>query len=188
VGGLIAPSRPTLFTIGHGDRSLDEFVALLRDAGIGVLVDVRRYPGSRRHPHFGRDALASALAESGIDYVWEGAALGGMRRRARASRHGALADESFRAFADHMDTPAFASALARVLDDAARRPAALMCAEKIPAHCHRSLIADAALTRGASVVHLIEPGRREDARLHPAARICGDAVVYDAGVQTPFDF
>src|SRR5262245_22828529 len=103
-----------LYTIGHSTRELAEFLALLRAHGIRRLVDVRRYPGSRRHPHFARDALAAALRADGIDYRHE-ADLGGRRTGRRDSPHTAWRSASFRAYADHMDTPGFAAALARLV-------------------------------------------------------------------------
>lgn len=178
---------PTLYTVGHGARTAEALIAVLREARIALVVDVRRHPGSRRHPQFGRASLAAALAAAGVGYLWEGEALGGLRAPAAASRHRALAEASFRAFADQMGTREFQVALARMLAEAARRPTAMLCAERDPAHCHRRLIADAALARGAMVVHLLEPGRSERARLDPAARICGSDVVYDAGRQGSLD-
>jgi uncharacterized protein (DUF488 family) len=169
----------TLHTIGHGDRELGVFLAMLREAGVCTLVDVRRHPGSRRYPHFGRDVLAAALGAGGIAYRWEGEALGGRRRARRDSRHEALRSESFRGYADHMETTAFVDALGRVLDAARSAPLAVMCAERHPSQCHRQLVADAAIARGFAVVHLLEPGRAEPARLHPAARVEGESVVYD---------
>jgi uncharacterized protein (DUF488 family) len=172
-----APSA--LCTIGHGDREIAGFVGMLRDAGIATLFDVRRHPGSRRHPQFGREALAHALGDARIEYRWEGEALGGRRRTRPGSRHVAWRSAAFRGYADHMETPDFADALARVLEAATTQPVAVMCAERHPSQCHRQLIADAVLARGVPVVHLLEPGRSEPARLHDFARIDGTQVVYD---------
>jgi len=170
---------PALYTIGHGDRPIAVFVAMLHEAGIGTLVDVRRHPGSRRHPQFGREALAAALADAGIEYRWEGEALGGRRRTRPDSRHGAWRSDSFRGYADHTETRDFRAALERVLDAARERPVAVMCAERHPSQCHRQLLADAALARSVPVVHLLEPGRSEPARLNDFARVEGLNVVYD---------
>ena len=176
-----------LFTIGHGDRQIDTFLDMLRAAGVRVLVDVRRYPGSRRHPQFGRDVLAAALKEAGIEYRWAGEALGGRRRLGAGSPHQALRNESFRAYADHMDTPDFRSALADLLALADSTPVAILCAERHPSQCHRSLISDAVLARGGKVTHLLEPGRWGEAALHPCARVEGARVVYDVGAQAGLD-
>lgn len=172
-------ARTRLYTIGHGDRPIAVFAGMLRAAGVRTLVDVRRYPGSRRHPQFGREALAHALAEADIEYRWEGEALGGRRKARTDSRHVAWRSESFRGYADHMETPAFEAALARVLEKARSAPLAVMCAERHPAQCHRQLIADALIARGLAVTHLLEPGRTSEAALHAAARIEGANVVYD---------
>src|SRR4051812_33644543 len=103
-------SRPTLFTIGHGARSLEELVMLLGEANARILVDVRRFPGSRRHPHFARAALEASLPPLGVTYVFRGEALGGRREGRAGSPHRALREPAFRAYADHMDTPEFRAA------------------------------------------------------------------------------
>ena len=158
-----------LYTVGHGARPLDDFVAVLRDGGIGRLVDVRRYPGSRRHPHFGRDALAAELSAVGVQYEWRGDVLGGRRQPADPTRHPEWRDPGFRGYADYMDTPEFAGALDRLLTDAAAGPPmAVMCAETLWWRCHRRLIADAAAAAGADVVHLINVGQRQP---HPAGLV-----------------
>lgn len=101
----------TIYTIGHGNRAIEEFVALLNEAGIECLVDVRAYPASRRHAQFGREALERSLADAGIRYMWEGGALGGRRRAQKNSPHTAFRNESFRAYADHMATGEFHQAI-----------------------------------------------------------------------------
>lgn len=157
------------------------------------LVDVRRFPASRRHPWFARESLSAALAARGIEYRHE-VELGG-RRQARAdSPNGGLRNASFRGYADHMQTSAFREALARVLALAESAPTCVLCAEAHPSRCHRRLIADAALARGARVVHLLERGATlahelpREARivagwpLYPAARSAGageDAGLFD---------
>src|SRR3954464_182023 len=104
-----------IYTIGHGNRSLADFIDLLTHAGVTCVVDVRAYPHSRRNPHFSRTALVSTLNASPMRYVWEGEALGGMRRPKPDSPHFALADAAFRGFADHMATPQFQSGISRLL-------------------------------------------------------------------------
>lgn len=172
----------TLYTIGHSTRSLDEFLALLRAHGIARLVDVRRFPGSRRYPHFARDALASSLATAGVEYVHE-AELGGRREAAasESSPNRAWRSASFRAYADHMASPSFKAALARVLAAAAERPTAVMCAEAVPWRCHRQLIADAAVARGWRVVHIMDGGRADEHELRPEARVLDDGTVVYPG-------
>jgi uncharacterized protein (DUF488 family) len=166
------------YTIGHSTRGIEEFVALLRENGVGLLVDVRRFPVSRRYPHFTADALAASLAAAGIAYQHE-RDLGGHREPRPGSPHTALRAAAFRGYADHMGTPVFRDALARLQVKAASEPTAVMCAEADPQRCHRQLLADALVARGARVLHILGPGRLEAHVLHPAARVSPDgAVVY----------
>ena len=126
--------------MGHGARSAVAFVSLLQHARIDVLVDVRAYPASRRHPHFAREHLACSLAAAGIAYDWQGAALGGMRPQ------GYLA---------HMQTPEFQQAARSLISMGAERRVCIMCAETDPADCHRSHISDWLVGEGERVLHLI---------------------------------
>jgi uncharacterized protein (DUF488 family) len=174
----------TLYTIGHGNRAVADLVMLLQGARIECLVDVRAYPRSRRNPQFTRMALDPVLKAHAIQYIWEGAPLGGMRRPHGDSQHLALADAAHRGYADHMATAEFQSALERLVTVGNARTTAFMCAETHPGHCHRSFIADALHARGVEVLHLMGPQDvrthtlREGARLDPHGR-----VVYDACVQ-----
>jgi uncharacterized protein (DUF488 family) len=147
---------PTIWTVGHSTRSLEDLIALLRAHRVDRVVDVRAYPGSRRHPHFGRDRLADALAAAGVEYLHL-PELGGRREPRPDSGHTALVDPAFRGFADYMGTPPFEEALQRLLALAADRRAAILCAEADPRRCHRSLIADALVARGAAVAHIARP-------------------------------
>ena len=157
--------RVALFTVGHGARSTDELVAVVRSASVGRLIDVRRYPGSRRHPQFAREAMAANLPDRGVSYAWRGEELGGRRRPAEPTRHPEWRDPGFRGFADYMDTPGFRSALRRLLDDAAGEPPlAIMCAETLWWRCHRRLISEAAAACGAEVIHLLDVDKTQ---LHP---------------------
>jgi len=171
-----------LFTIGHSNRPVEILLAMLREAGVKRLVDVRAIPRSRRWPQYNGEPLGRSLAEAGIGYLWRGEALGGLRKPSPGSPNVAL-DDAFRGFADHMASPAFAAAIDELLAMAARAPTAIICAEKLPAECHRSLITDYVLARGANVVHLISPDRSEPGRLNPAARATPGGLVYDGGGQ-----
>lgn len=173
----------TLHTIGHGNRSAEEFVVLLQAAEIDLLVDVRAHPASKRHPRFARAALEAELARAGIDYVWEGKDLGGFRKPRPDSPHLALAADGFRAYADHMETAAFEAAAGRLMDRAGERRVAIMCAEKNPAECHRSFISDWLLAHAVDVMHLIGPGQSEPHRLNPSARSMDVRLIYDRLVQ-----
>lgn len=169
----------TLYTVGHSNRSIDEFLSLLRHAGITCLVDVRAYPGSRRHPHFKDDELRLSLAEAGVDYVWAGRDLGGHRKPRSDSRHAALEQSAFQAYADHMETGAFEDAVRRLVERARSHPTAVMCAEKRPEHCHRSFIADYLTVRDHRVLHLVDASQAKEHAINPYARMVSGRLVYD---------
>ncbi|MBP7149201.1 MAG: DUF488 domain-containing protein [Acidobacteria bacterium] len=170
---------PLLLTIGHSTRPIAEFLDLLRAHGVRRLADVRTVPGSRRNPQFGREALATALAAAGIDYVHL-RELGGLRRPRPGSPNGGWQNDSFRGYADYMQTPEFDAALANLLTLSREAPTAVMCAEAVPWRCHRSLIADALLVRGVPVEHILGPGRRQPHRLTTFARVDGTHLTYPA--------
>lgn len=178
----------TVYTAGHGDRTLDGLIGLLQGAAVTLVVDVRRYPASRRHPRFGRDRLAEALAAAGIGYRWEGRDLGGLRRPVAGSPQVAL-EAGLRGFADHMTSAAFRAGMSRLAGLAARRRTALLCAERDPMQCHRKLIADALVAAGTRVIHLIERGTTAEHRLDPRSRQRAGQLVYDldAGGQRALD-
>jgi uncharacterized protein (DUF488 family) len=172
----------TLYTAGHGSRSADELVALLRQVGIETLVDVRANPSSRRHPQFESEALRASLEAAAIVYHWAGRQLGGLRPVDPASRHLAL-PTALRGYADHLETPEFRRAADRLVHLAGKSCTVILCAERLPEHCHRSLVADYLTVQGARVVHLIDPGvqtaHRVNARLHVEA----GTLIYDRGSQ-----
>jgi uncharacterized protein (DUF488 family) len=173
------PTRAsTILTIGHGARSIEAFLGILETAEVGRLVDVRTAPGSRKHPQFGRDALAAALADERIAYVWR-KDLGGWRRPRSDSPHTALRSASFRGYADYMETDAFRAALDWLVRSSSEAGTAIMCSESLWWNCHRRMIADALTARGVRVEHLLSEGRRDAHRLHPNARVAGDRLVYD---------
>jgi uncharacterized protein (DUF488 family) len=169
----------TLRTVGHGTLTADELGRLITGAGVEELVDVRSFPASRRHPQFRREAMEQWLPDAGVSYRWE-PRLGGRRRPAPDSPHGALRVAAFRGYADHMETPEFRDALDVLLTDVAARPTAVMCAESLWWRCHRRLLADAVvLVRGTAVEHLFHDGRVEAHRPTPEARVDGGRLVYD---------
>jgi uncharacterized protein (DUF488 family) len=174
-----------VYTVGHSTRALSEFLALLDAHGIRRIVDVRRYPGSRRHPHFARATLAEALAAAGVDYRHE-ADLGGRRTGRADSPHTAWRSAGFRAYADHMESAAFAAALARLLELGRGAATAILCAEAVPWRCHRQLIADALVTRGGEVRHVLGPGPAVPHVLHPAAQVLENGRLLYAGAPTLF--
>jgi uncharacterized protein (DUF488 family) len=187
-GDRRAPGSPiaTVFTIGHGTRSADELIQVLRAAGIDQVADVRRFPGSRRHPHFSREQMQGWLPATGIAYSWRGEELGGRRSRVPgASRHPAWRNAAFQGYADHTESAAYRDAIERLEAESAMVRLAVMCAETLWWRCHRRLIADTLELRGAHVMHLIEPGTEQRHVLHPAVRLDeGGWPVYDVG-ETP---
>jgi uncharacterized protein (DUF488 family) len=167
-------------TVGHSTLPLERFGALLRAHGITGIADVRRFPASRRHPHFAREALAEALAREGIAYRWL-PALGGRRRPRPDSPHVAWRSDAFRAYADHMDTEEFAAGLAELLALGRERAVAVLCAEAVPWRCHRQLVADALVARGVAVMHVVGPQPATPHHLTAFARLEGERLVYDRG-------
>ena len=170
-----------VFTIGHGTRTTAELVEVLEAAGVELLVDVRRFPGSRRHPHFAREALEESLPSTGIAYEWKGDALGGRRDPVPDSPNIAWRVDAFRGYADHLASPEFRSALHELEERAATSAQAVMCAETVWWRCHRRLIADSLVADGFDVVHL-GVGQDDHHKLNEAARRDERGVlVYDVG-------
>lgn len=172
-----------IYTIGHGNRPLEELTGLLQTFHIGCLIDVRAFPGSRRHPHFGRAELERSLPAAGVEYVWEGVRLGGRRRPRPDSPHTALRNASFRAYADHMERAEFLEGVEHVLALAQTTDVAVMCAERLPWQCHRYMISDYLVARGLEVRHVIDAKPPKAHALRPEARVAGDNLVYDANTQ-----
>jgi uncharacterized protein (DUF488 family) len=154
----------TLWTIGHSNRSIEDFVELLHCQGITRVADVRRFPGSRKNPHFNPTELESALAAAGIGYT-PLPELGGRRPPRPDSPHAVWRNEAFRGYADYMDTPDFAAAAERLAGLAHGDRVAAMCAEGVWWRCHRSMIADAFKAHGWTVLHIMGPG---EPREHPS--------------------
>jgi len=175
-----AADAPAIWTIGHSTRPLPEFVALLRENAIATLFDVRRFPGSRRHPQFGGETLAQALADAGIGYRHL-PALGGHRQARADSPNTAWRLAAFRGYADHMASAEYRQALTGVMRIARERRCALMCAELPWWHCHRSMISDDLALHGWNVVHVLDAGKTAPHRFREPAHLVGDVPVYDGG-------
>jgi uncharacterized protein (DUF488 family) len=166
-----------IFTIGHGNRTLDELVEALREHAITQLVDVRSFPGSRRNPQFNREQLERSLPASGMTYLWL-KELGGRRRSRPDSPHTGWQVEGFRAYADYMETSAFASALEELLKLAREVPTAYMCAERLWWQCHRRLISDALTVRAIDVVHVLDARKSERHKPTPFLHVVNGRLLY----------
>lgn len=171
----------TALTVGHSTRSGEELRGLLRENGVELLVDVRRHPGSRRHPQFNRGELAESLEAAGIGYRHE-ERLGGRRDPGPGeSPNRAWESEGFRAYADHLLTGEGRRALDELESEARERRLAVMCAEAVPWRCHRQIVADHLLARGLTVRHIMGEGRTDEHELRRMAEVVEDGlVVYPA--------
>jgi len=172
-----------VYTIGHSTRAADELSALLREHEIRLLADIRRYPGSKRYPHFASEAMAQWLPEHGIAYVHM-PELGGRRKPRPDSPNTAWRNEQFRAYADYMATDDFRGAIDKLQVLAGRQRVAILCAEAVPWRCHRNLVADELTRRGIEVLHIIGEGAVKVHAMNPLARIEGGHLVYPGEQQT----
>jgi uncharacterized protein (DUF488 family) len=174
-----------LHTVGHGTLSQEAFAALVENAGIEQVVDIRSYPGSRHNPQFGREAMEAWLPEAGLRYSWI-RELGGRRKPHPGSKHTALRNDAFRAYADHMETEEFHHGLAELLGDDMLDDKVVMCSESVWWRCHRRLLADhLVLVDARDVVHLMHDGRQTRHVVTDGARRDGDRVIYDVGTTAP---
>ncbi len=171
-----------IWTVGHSNRPIDELIGLLTNQSISVLADVRRFPGSKRQPQFGRDNLEAALRQAGIA-CRHFEDLGGRRSRNREdSPNTAWRSASFNAYADHMLTNEFRAALDDLMALAISSPAAILCAEAVPWRCHRQLIADALVAQGWEVRHILAVGRIPLHRLTEFAKVSAGHITYPSGM------
>ena len=177
----------TLYTIGHSNRSSEDFIELLKVNEIEILVDVRARPVSGKFPHFNQAELREAIDKVDITYHWAGRQLGGMREPSEDSPHIALADGSLRAFADYMQTAEFERAAIQLINLTRHATSAIVCAEKDPAFCHRSLIADYLVLQGITVLHILGAEVREH-YLRSEARKESAELIYDHGVTASLQF
>ena len=169
-------SLQIVHTIGHSTRTIEYFIGLLTAHRIELLIDVRRWPVSRRHPQFNREALVASLGDHGIGYIWR-EDLGGFRKAAPDSMNTAWRVTTFRAYADFMLTDDFAKIIGEVESLAKNKRIAILCAEAVPWRCHRQLLADAFLVRGWPVRHIMDDGCHAH-KLPPFARPQGQTIIY----------
>ena len=172
-------SEGVVFTIGHSTRSTGEFLDLLKAHGIRRVGDVRTIPRSRRNPQFNSDSLPETLAAAGIAYTHL-AGLGGLRHPKSDSVNQGWRNDSFRGFADYMQTPEFEQGMSALVELARNHAVAIMCAEAVPWRCHRSLIGDALLVRGVSVKDIMSETDTRRHALTPWAQVEGTSVRYPA--------
>ena len=170
--------QPSLYTIGHSTRTLQELIEALQAHEIKVLVDIRSIPMSRRLPHFNRESLEKALPAAGIRYVWM-KELGGRRKKTRNdSPHIAIRSDSFRNYADHMLTPEFGHGMTELLTLAREARTAYMCAERVYFNCHRMLVSDWLVAHGHEVLHIDATGPVRPHKLMPEARMIDGQLIY----------
>jgi uncharacterized protein (DUF488 family) len=171
----------TLYTIGHSTRTLPELTEVLQAHGIKNLVDIRAFPMSRRLPHFNRETLEVELPKAGIAYLWEPRMGGRRKKTVAASRNTALRNESFRNYADYMQTPEFQRAAEAVRELADEKPTAYMCAEKMYFQCHRMLVSDYYAAHGNGVRHLVDLSPPRLHQLMREANLVDGELIYNAG-------
>ena len=176
---MTSPGR--VFTIGHSNRSGAELLEMLHSHGVEEVVDVRRFPGSRRNPQFGREALEASLGEVGIGYEHM-EELGGRRGKPAADTpNTGWRVASFQAYADRMAELEWLDALESLEERASRTTVAFMCSEAVPWRCHRRLIADALVVRGWQVRHILGVGRSNPHELQDFARVLPSGrIIYPA--------
>jgi len=167
----------SLWTIGHSTLSIEDFISKLKSFEIQVLADVRSYPGSRRYPHFNRERFDASLADSGIRYEHL-PELGGRRRARPDSLNIAWRNESFRGYADYMETNEFRAGIDRLLNIATTQRTAIMCSEAVWWRCHRSLISDYLKVKGIEVNHIMSIGKAEPHPFTSAAGIVDGELSY----------
>jgi uncharacterized protein (DUF488 family) len=170
-------TQELICTIGHSNRTIEDFIGLLRQNGIDCLLDIRTVPKSRHNPQFGQDQLPASLAAAGIEYRYL-PGLGGLRRARKDSPNAGWRNMSFRGYADYMQTEEFADNVDTVIELGRSKACALMCAEAVPWRCHRSLVADALLVRGVPVDEIIDARQRRPHKLTPFARVEGLRITY----------
>lgn len=166
-------------TIGHSTQSLPEFVQALQAHQVQLLVDIRRFPTSRRNPQYSAEELRKALFHAGLRYLYLGDELGGFRQAQPDSPHVGLKGCSFRAYADHLYTPLYEAGVRRLIEAAARARACVMCSERRPQDCHRKILSDdLALTRNLRISHILDAGPSRPHEPTSTARLVGGRVLY----------
>jgi uncharacterized protein (DUF488 family) len=167
----------TIYTIGHSTHTVENFIKMLRSFGIQMLVDIRRFPASRKYPGFNKDVLATELEKYGINYIHL-EDLGGRRPVKKDSINTLWRNRSFQGYADYMQTPSFKTAIRRLEEIGLQQPTAYMCAEALWWRCHRSMVSDYLKAKGWRVLHIMAPGKIEEHHYTSPARIEDDQIFY----------
>ena len=178
------PEPPTVWTLGHSTRPIDEFIGLLRAHQISLLIDVRTVPRSRYNPQFNTDTLAQSLRDAGLRYRHL-SALGGLRKPKKDSINDGWHNASFRGYADYMQTDEFLNALDVLMTESRLQPTAIMCAEAVPWRCHRSLIADALVIRGWDSRHIMSETKADPHQLTSFAHLEKGSLTYPKPTDPP---
>lgn len=169
---------PTIYTIGHSTRTLEELIEALKAHSIQVLVDIRSFPGSRRMPWFARESLEQSLPAAGIEYRWRKELGGRRKKQGIESPNTGLRNESFRNYADYMLGEEFQRAAKELVGLATEKKTAIMCAERMFFQCHRMLVSDYLTLRGHEVLHIVDTSPARPHRLTPEAKLIEGQVVY----------
>lgn len=173
-----------VYTIGHSTHPMEEFIRILKAYKVEQVIDVRTIPKSRANPQFNEDGLRASLEKAGIDYG-RLESLGGLRHTTAASVNTAWKNKSFRGFADYMQTDEFRHGIEALIDLAAQKQTAIMCAEAVPWRCHRSLIGDALFVRGFRVEDILSEKSSKLHQLTPWAKVEGVQITYPSATHIP---
>ena len=171
------PDKHPIYTIGHSTRDLETFISMIQYFSITALVDIRRFPGSRKYPHFNKENLAASLSKAGISYTHL-EDLGGRRKVQKNSKNSRWRNESFQGYADYMETEAFKKAAEKLEAIALKQPTAYMCAEAVWWRCHRSMVSDYLKAKGWKVLHIMGDGKADEHPYTSPARVVGNQVFY----------
>ncbi len=169
----------TIYTVGHSNHPIEKFIEMLTAHGIEQVADVRTIPRSRHNPQYSSDSLPASLTQRGIAYRHM-PALGGLRHAKKDSQNRGWENDSFRGFADYMQTEEFEKGLAELIAAAEEKKIAILCAESVPWRCHRSLIADALSVRAVTVMHIMSRTSVKEHTLTSFAKVSGTSITYPA--------
>lgn len=171
------PGNHTIYTIGHSTHNMEDFINMLKSFGIRTLADIRRFPGSRKYPQFNKENLETALNNNSISYTHL-EDLGGRRKVQTGSKNDRWRNDSFRGYADYMETPGFENAMANLEAIAVKQPTVYMCSEAVWWRCHRSMVSDYLKAKGWTVLHIMAANKADEHPYTSPARVVGEHVYY----------